>query len=516
MLRILLQNNEELLTRKENLQNIPFFKDKLDNNIITLNVSKKYMNTYLDDILNGYYYDFEEMTYFTINVRGKIFNLTLNDVEKFEYLKSQFLTFKNENVFLDMNDEKFELLLNDSKNNFKNVKNECSNELLYLSPVEYIFENIKETQIEKYCDRKIISDNVDNIELMDCYFTIRPDITFFKKVYRRFTNSASYTNEIKPIINNCHIFTFQSNSISNMLLKIKILLPDEYKHKNISWITPEKIIKKIDLYYGENFLISISGMTILMYDIFKNIYFNDNTNECFISLHNVLNSEMNIFNFYSNKLTLKIFLKNPFEYVFIDEHFNNEYATFETSIIYTGYYLSEFEYNKFKQYFCESLTTDNIMYEIETNNNNFVDFTLDRENIINGFLICIEKDNELLNPFENIEKIELITDNELYFSITPKLINIFNIKNNVPNTDSFKNKLIYYNFNVPYSDYQPNYVLNLRLFQTSILRIYIKKIDNLKVYANMIVKNIYIYDNISENVLIEKNKMNLPFQGYYE
>ena len=87
MLRILLQNNEELLTRKENLQNIPFFKDKLDNNIITLNVSKKYMNTYLDDILNGYYYDFEEMTYFTINVRGKIFNLTLNDVEKFEYLK---------------------------------------------------------------------------------------------------------------------------------------------------------------------------------------------------------------------------------------------------------------------------------------------------------------------------------------------------------------------------------------------------------------------------------------------
>jgi hypothetical protein len=198
MLKLLLQNNEELLTRKENLQNIPFFKDKLDKDIITLNVSKKYMNSYLDDILNGYFYDFEEMTYFTINVRGKIFNLTLNNIEKFEYLKSQFLTFKNENVFLDINDEKFELLLNDSVNNFKNVKDECLNELLYLSPVDYIFENINETQIEKYCDKKIILDyinNINNEKPMDCYFTIKPDITLFKKIYRRFTNNANYTNE---------------------------------------------------------------------------------------------------------------------------------------------------------------------------------------------------------------------------------------------------------------------------------------------------------------------------------
>jgi hypothetical protein len=229
-----------------------------------------------------------------------------------------------------------------------------------------------------------------------------------------------------------------------------------------------------------------------------------------------LNYGVNILNFYFNKLTLKIFFKNPFEYVFIDENFNNENATFETSIIYTGYVLSNKEYIRFKNCNHEELTTDNIFYENETNNNNFVNFTLDRENITNGFLICIEKDNELLNPFENIEKIELITDNNLYFSITPKLINIFNVLHGVPNIDSFKNKLIYFNFNVPYSDYQPNYVLNLRNFETSILRIYVKKIDNFKVYVNMIVKNIYIYDKTTENVFIEKNKMSLHFEGYYE
>ena len=419
-----------------------------------------------------------------------------------------------------MNDEKFKYLLEESENNFENIRDDCINEFLFLLP---IIENKNNTpQIEnkkEYGDLQIIEKilNEPSKKYEEYLTTDRWDLpntfTLHKNTYNRPCRTLNNLSCIIPVVNvnNKYVFVFESKFLNNFIIKIKLLNTIDVMYKKIYWKNNANLIDKIDIYYGDNFLISIDGLSIIIYHLLHKINIeNNDIYEYNIPFELFLNSVPTKINIYKNKLSFHIYFNNPYDYLMIDtfeEIFKAsnliEQCLFEPEIIYNELLLNPNEKQRYEQVAHEFLTNDYLLFQKNNydSNENIVDLQiLDNKNITFEYCICLTHNDEFLNPQKYIKKIELLVDNNVYFSIQTKIINCLNKMNKL---DIPYDKILFYNYNTnSVSNLQPMIQLNFRHFENIVLRVHLLENIKCNVILCLGVKNIYAF--MGDEIIIRK------------
>jgi hypothetical protein len=264
-----------------------------------------------------------------LNVGGEMIEIMDKDLQVSLYLQNKFddTWYREDDLFLDMNPNKFKIIMKYMHKVIDVLPTNCIHEYDYLSPIfnlsssDHKYNNtlIDKNNMNKIYDRCLI--NKDDEFLMGV-----PQITYLYTVTRRFTKTVSYESMVNAIVIKDNEFQvtipIQIRQLHYSIIVIDIKdLYERFKNTNISIIEHPSFLKCIDnitVFYGMTELYNFSGDVMQYHTIKDQKYIIDDKIIIPFSVFNYAFGILTSYNVYEDQLlNFKIKFKNITDYMIV-------------------------------------------------------------------------------------------------------------------------------------------------------------------------------------------------------